>query len=661
MRTPDGVPPADQAGRLRSLGPALALGLVMALTGVAAAALVVAVATGAPGGSQAAVDVSGPAEPLTRWGLPAVRTVRDLVSAAIVGQLVLVAVAVPGADVGRLSRPGERGVRLATAFAALWLPLALVTSVLRFAEFAGIPSSSPALGAQYVDYLLRFQTGRPELVALVATATLTTVLPLVRTLSAAAGAAGLALVALVPLAAGGHASAGDFSESATVTLGVHLAAVAIWVGGLLSLLMLRDMLGGNLGVVVQRFSRVAGVCWGMVAATGLANLVLALHEASDLWSVWGAALAAKVVLLLLLGALGWWHRRSTLPRLTRDVAAFRSWATGEVLLMAATLGVAVGVTASAPPPPDPGQDRTPLDMPWALLGFPAPAPLVPERWLTAGRLDLLWATSAAALVLVYLLGVRRLRRAGIPWAGRRTAAWLAGCSLLVYATSGAPGLYGRVDYSATVAQVLLLALAVAPLLAAARPGTLVALAVPARHDASRGGREWAAVAARSLFLARLSRPTVAVGLLVALVIGMSFSPTVDASVRTWPGHAAALALALAAGLLVARARDAGPLGRRQRGPSRRQSLAVLAGVFAASAALAVLRSAPIAAGWYSQVMRGAGAVSADSTGLLDAELLQSQVRGAAVVWAAAAIACLAGALIARGRRTRADRETGQHR
>lgn len=98
----DGSPASHEAGvHAWPQGLQLALTMALALTGVAAAVLVVALASGAPGGSQAAVDVSGPAEPLTRWGLPVARTLRDLTSAGVVGLLVLAAVA--------SARPGIRG------------------------------------------------------------------------------------------------------------------------------------------------------------------------------------------------------------------------------------------------------------------------------------------------------------------------------------------------------------------------------------------------------------------------------------------------------------------------------------------------------------------------------------------------------------------------
>ncbi|MFZ5850120.1 MAG: cytochrome c oxidase assembly protein, partial [Actinomycetota bacterium] len=473
------------------------------------------------------------------------------------------------------------GVSVAAGLALAWVPLALVTSVLRLAVFAGLPTSSPALGAQYLDYLLRFPMGRSELAALVLTALVATVLPLVRTLTGVGGAALLAVAAVVPLAATGHASAGDFPESAVVTLAVHLVAAAVWVGGLLGVLLLQPQLGDVRAVVAARFSGLALVCWTAVAATGLINLALALHDVSDLASVWGAALITKVVLLLVLGVFGGWHRRRTLPQLAVLPSAFRRWAGAEAIVMAATLGVAVGVTVSAPPP-EAAEDRQLLDVPWWLLGFPAPPPLTAASWFTAGRLDLLWAGVAVSLALAYLLGVRRLRRAAYAWAGRRTLTWLAGCVVLLYATSGAPGLYARVDYTASVTQVVLLALVAAPLLVAGRPWQLVELTVSPRTDGSRGLREWAAVAARPSSVQRLASLPAALALLVVLLVGMSLSPVAEATVRTWPAHTATVAVALGAGLLLFAALRAssGASGDQASARQRAGVMAVLAGVLA---------------------------------------------------------------------------------
>jgi putative copper resistance protein D len=65
---------------------------------------------------------------------------------------------------------------------------------------------------------------------------------------------------------------------------------------------------------------------------------------------YGALLLTKTAALVLLGLLGWQHRRRTLPRLRAgDDGSFRRFGTGEVLLMLATLAVAVALAASPPP------------------------------------------------------------------------------------------------------------------------------------------------------------------------------------------------------------------------------------------------------------------------------------------------------------------------
>jgi putative copper resistance protein D len=66
---------------------------------------------------------------------------------------------------------------------------------------------------------------------------------------------------------------------------------------------------------------------------------------------YGALLAAKTGALVLLGVMGWWHRRVTLPRLQAgEASAFRRLAAVEVGLMVATVAVAVALAASPPPP-----------------------------------------------------------------------------------------------------------------------------------------------------------------------------------------------------------------------------------------------------------------------------------------------------------------------
>jgi Copper resistance protein D len=129
-------------------------------------------------------------------------------------------------------------------------------------------------------------------------------------------------------------------------------AATVWIGGLLALLV--HGRGSALTLAAPRYSRVALACF---VATGLSGVVAAWLVLGGVGAVldalgtgYGALLITKTAGLVLLGLLGWQHRRRTLPRLRAgEDGAFRRFAAGEVLLMLATVAVAVALAASPPP------------------------------------------------------------------------------------------------------------------------------------------------------------------------------------------------------------------------------------------------------------------------------------------------------------------------
>lgn len=114
----------------------------------------------------------------------------------------------------------------------------------------------------------------------------------------------------------------------------------------------------------------------------------------------------------------------------------------------------------------------------AVSGTPGPP--------TVGRLLLHWSPEVAPLLAVallaglYLLGVRRLRRRGDSWSAWRTAAWLGGLVVVLYAVAGGVEQYDTVLFSAHAVQHMLLA-TVAPIpLALGAPITLALRTLPGR-------------------------------------------------------------------------------------------------------------------------------------------------------------------------------------
>ena len=82
------------------------------------------------------------------------------------------------------------------------------------------------------------------------------------------------------------------------------------------------------------------------------------------------------------------------------------------------------------------------------IGYDLQGPPTVARVLLDWRFDLILGTAAIVLALVYLAGVRRLRRRGDAWPAGRTAAWLSGCFLLLFATSNGRSTAGGLDRAA---------------------------------------------------------------------------------------------------------------------------------------------------------------------------------------------------------------------
>ena len=129
--------------------------------------------------------------------------------------------------------------------------------------------------------------------------------------------AGLA-VALT--AAIGHPAAEHPALSIPVIL-VHLGAVAIWTGGLISLLVVKDVEPSSFRMHASFVSTLAFVAVILVSITGTAESLLLLTSPRDLvLTNYGRWILGKVAGLLILVIFGWHHRFRALPSLTDDEA-----------------------------------------------------------------------------------------------------------------------------------------------------------------------------------------------------------------------------------------------------------------------------------------------------------------------------------------------------
>ncbi|OPG01464.1 hypothetical protein B1L11_44470 [Microbispora sp. GKU 823] len=236
---------------------------------------------------------------LTTWGLPVVRLVHDVCAAATVGVLLAAVVLAPAS--------GRGVVRAAGAWALGWAASAAVTEVLTLSDFLGLPPGDALRSGALSAFLFHIPQGQAFLtVTLAALAIAAGSLlphgPLLRPVLLA-----VALLAVLPPAYVGHSASAADHNLAVLSLMAHVAAVALWTGGLYALVAhLRAAPG--LTVAVRRFSTLALGCFAAVGASGALNAWVRLGSVPLLWqSRYGQLVLAKIAALAVLGWFGWRH------------------------------------------------------------------------------------------------------------------------------------------------------------------------------------------------------------------------------------------------------------------------------------------------------------------------------------------------------------------
>lgn len=517
-------------------GPAAGvLGLVGA--GAAVAALVAAGLTILVNGPSVVIPgLSGPG-PIVTAGLPAVRAVAEVAMVIALGAMLLAAFLVPPQRSGYLDVAGYRGVRAASAASLAWAVASALMVPLSVADALGRPLRDVLDVGLLVQAVPRLTTATAwtltSVVALLVLAGSRAVLSWGWT----AVVFGVALLGPLPVALTGHSATGGAHDVASDSLVLHVLAASLWVGGLVAVLGLAIARGSDRGAAlataVPRYSRTALVCWLVVGVTGVVNALVRVAPADLFTTGYGALVVGKAAALGVLGAFGFAHRRRTVGAAAAgEAGALVRWGAVEVLLMLTTIGLAVALGRSAPPPSDaPPPSRTEV-----LIGYDLTAPPTALRLAFDWRFNLIFGTAAVALAVLYVVGVRRLRRRGDAWPIGRTVGWLCGCAALLVGTSSGIGRYGPAMFSVHMGQHMILSMLVPILLVLGAPVTLALRALPAMgRSAPPGPREWLLAAVHSPPARFLTHPLVALPLFVGSYYALYFSGLFAAAL---PQHAA---------------------------------------------------------------------------------------------------------------------------
>jgi putative copper resistance protein D len=468
-------------------------------------------------------------------GLPALRAFAHVCMVIAIGGVALAAFLVPPQPSGYLDVAGYRGLRIAGVAAFGWAVAAFALVPLTVADALGRPVSSVLDLGVLLDVTPRLSTAMSWLLTGLLAVLVAIGCRSVLTWGWTVVLFGLVCAGPVPVALTGHSAGGGAHDVATNSLMLHVLAASLWVGGLVAVLATaaaRDR--APLATAVPRFSALAGVCWVVLAVSGVVNALVRVPLEVFWGTGYGALVLAKVAALGALGIIGARHRRGTVGAAARgEPAALLRLGGVEVLLMLATIGLAVALGRTAPP-------ETGLGLPSrteVLIGYDLAGPPTLGRLLFDWRFDLVFGTAALVMAAVYLLGARRLRRRGDAWPVGRTIGWVSGCAALLIATSSGIGRYGPAMFSVHMGQHMILSMLVPILLVLGAPVTLALRALPvAGRGRPPGAREWLLAAVHSPVSRFLTNPLVSLPLFVGSYYALYFSDLFAAALPEHPAH-----------------------------------------------------------------------------------------------------------------------------
>ncbi|WP_083940126.1 cytochrome c oxidase assembly protein [Saccharomonospora saliphila] len=486
--------------------------------------------------AEAVTGLTDPGD-VTRYGIVVVRVGADIAAAVCVGSLLLAAFLVPPQRSGTLAADGYAGLRTAGTAAWVWFVFALASVVFTAADGAGRPVAEVLDPVAFVNYVGAIEQPKAWLITAAVALLLAAACRLVLSWGWTAVLFVVSVGGILPIAATGHSASGGSHDVATNSLLYHLVGAALWVGGLIALLAHARRRGAHLPLAASRFSRVALVCWLVLAASGVVNAVVRVAPDQLLDTEYGLLVLAKVVALGVLGVFGHQHRRGSVRALAegRGGGQLVRLAAVEVLVMLITIGLATAL-ARTPPPQEVYAEPSNTEL---LIGYDLSGAPTLLSVLTEWRFDLVYGTAAVVLAALYLAGVRRLRARGDAWPVGRTVAWLCGCATLLISTSSGLGRYSPALFSIHMVNHMALSMVVPVLLVLGGPITLALRALPtAGRTAPPGPREWLLALVHSPLARVLTNPIVALVIFVGSFYGLYFSGLFDSALNYHWAHLA---------------------------------------------------------------------------------------------------------------------------
>ncbi|QNE90067.1 bifunctional copper resistance protein CopD/cytochrome c oxidase assembly protein [Corynebacterium incognita] len=473
--------------------------------------------------SLAALGIPDPGVPTT-FGLPFFRAVAWILMAVTVGSFMasaflitprrvdVGAVDAGGEDTGRrqarpwlldaaLTVDGHLAARMGRVSAWLLVLVSLIEVPMVLSDVSGTPFLKTLDPQSFGEALRQVSTSMAWFVTALVALLVAVLATFARSWALQPVIFLVALLTVVPLGMDGHSASGGDHDYGTNSYLWHLVFMVLWVGGLVALLAHGRRLGPGMGTAVARYSKVALFAIVVMSVSGVINALIRVEVGDLLTTRYGLIIVAKAALTVVLGLLGFAHRELTIPQLHRRPELFRRVAFVEILVMAATVGVAITMGRTPPPPPrDPNLTAMQIQFGYNLEQAPGWGAI-----FTNWRFDVMFGTIGLLLAAGYVALVLRLRRQGKQWPWRRTMWWLLGSLGLTFVMSSGLGIYFPALYSMHMLGHMILSMVIPVLLVLGAPLTLIVEATEP-NEAEPGLHEWVEAFLASDLLRFLTHP-----------------------------------------------------------------------------------------------------------------------------------------------------------
>jgi putative copper resistance protein D len=505
-----------------------------ALLVVAFVALLAALAYGGGASTPIAIDPGA----VARYGLPIAKMLVNLSVAGTIGGLVLASIAFSA------KKPEfGRALDVAAGSAGIW---AVASAATGFFNFQTLYPEPVSLTSEYGDLLSTYLTGNALGQAWLATtlfaAAFTVVCFAVRNQTLIGIVTILSILSLVPMALQGHAGDSSSHDAATTSIWLHIVFAAVWVGGLLTIILSQTLLDkGRVVKVLERYSTLALIAFIVVAVSGYVNAEIRIVTLTNLLTPYGILVLVKVFAIGALGLFGLVQRRFIIGKMTKNPTGIRKYFWWLVTAELAFMGIAEGTGAALARTADPKiVDRvSQIANPTAAEYLTnRPLPPLPNfvNYFTLWNIDLLWLIVCGFGIFFYIAAILRLRKRGDRWPIHRTILWVAGMLLFFYITSGGVNVYQEYLFSAHMIAHMVLGMMVPVLLVPAAPITLALRSIRKRDDGSRGPREWILLAVHSKLFNFFANPIVAAILFASSLLIFYYTPLFSWASTDHVGH-----------------------------------------------------------------------------------------------------------------------------